>query len=71
MAKTSGGFFWGVLLGAAAAAIAGAVALTRGFRTFMYGGGSRQSPARGGEKTGPGRGKGGNAGSARRAAARK
>lgn len=32
MAKHEGGFFWGVLLGAIAAAIAGCVALSRSFR---------------------------------------
>lgn len=38
MAKHEDGFFWGVLLGAAAAAIAGAVALARSFRSSKDGG---------------------------------
>jgi hypothetical protein len=33
MAKYEGGFFWGVLLGAVTAAIAGCLALSRSFRT--------------------------------------
>ncbi len=71
MAKINGGFFWGVLLGAAAAALAGAVAMTRCFRTSRDGGGSWTGPAKGGKKPAPGRGKGGNAGRTRRAAAKK
>lgn len=38
MAKHEGGFFWGVLLGAVAAAIAGSVILSRSCQTFMASG---------------------------------
>jgi len=43
MAKHEGGFFWGVLLGAITAAIAGCVALSRSFRGTPAGGGSPKS----------------------------
>jgi gas vesicle protein len=46
MAKNEGGFFWGVLLGAIAAAIAGCLVLTRSSRTFPIGAGTAKSPAK-------------------------
>lgn len=39
-------FFWGILLGAAVAAIAGAVALTRSFRSSPLAGGAATAPPR-------------------------
>ncbi|HOW43778.1 MAG TPA: hypothetical protein PK919_01265 [Candidatus Aminicenantes bacterium] len=39
-------FYWGILLGAAAAALAGAVALTRSFRSSPLTGGATAAPRR-------------------------
>lgn len=39
-------FFWGMLLGAAMAALAGAVALTRSFRSSPLAGGATAAPRR-------------------------
>ena len=50
MAKHEGGFFWGVLLGAITAAIAGCVALSRSFRTTPAGSGAVKSAAPGARK---------------------
>lgn len=51
MNETNKNFFWGVLLGAAAAALAGAVALSRSFRSSKDGGQTMAPPAR--RKNGP------------------
>ena len=51
MNETNKNFFWGVLLGAAAAALAGAVALSRSFRSSKDGGQTMVPPAR--RKSGP------------------
>lgn len=59
MAKNEGGVFWGVLLAAAAAAIAGAVALTRSFRSAKDGGGSWKGQPQGKDEPGPDSGKAG------------
>jgi hypothetical protein len=47
MAKLEKGFFWGVLAGAAAVAIAGAVALSTVFRTSADGGRTWERGAKG------------------------
>jgi hypothetical protein len=54
MAKHEGGFFWGVLLGAAAAAIAGAVAVARSFRSSKDGGRSWVGQPRDKDELAPG-----------------
>lgn len=46
MAKTEGGFFWGVLFGAIAAAIAGCLVLARSSKTYPAGAGKAKSPAK-------------------------
>jgi len=50
MNENNKNFFWGVLLGAAAAALAGAVALSRSFRRSKDGGETWAPPAK--RKTG-------------------
>jgi hypothetical protein len=50
MEKHEGYFFWGVLLGAAAAAIAGCVILARSFKGSPAGGGSPRVAPRGGTR---------------------
>lgn len=46
MNETNKNFFWGIVLGAAAAALAGAVALARSFRSSTDGGQTMAPPAR-------------------------
>lgn len=46
MNETNKNFFWGVLLGAATAALTGAVALSRSFRSSKDGGGTWAPPAK-------------------------
>jgi hypothetical protein len=57
MKKIESGFYWGVLAGIAAVAIAGAVALTISFRSSKPGGGSREAMQKGTNKPRANRGK--------------
>jgi hypothetical protein len=68
MEKHEGGFFWGVLLGATAVAIAGCVVLCRSFRCCADGIDSWDDLPQGKGKPTSGRGK---AGAKRRVAAKK
>jgi len=47
MAKLENGFFWGVLAGATAIAVVGAMALTCSFRNAKVGGGSPEGVPKG------------------------
>jgi hypothetical protein len=71
MAKLESGFFWGVLAGVAAVAIAGAMALTCSFRGSKDGGGTWESVPQGRSKPGPGRAKAGGKKRVRPSAAKK
>jgi hypothetical protein len=59
MKKTAGGFFWGVLAGMTAVAIAGALALTRSFRISRDNGASWEAAKKRKSKPGPAGRKGG------------
>jgi uncharacterized membrane protein YdjX (TVP38/TMEM64 family) len=53
MKKNAGGFFWGVLAGAATVALAAAAALTLSFRSSHDNGDSWEAPARRKGKSAP------------------
>lgn len=71
MENKEGGFFWGVLLGAIATAIAGGVYLSRSSRSSKIGVDFEEVPARGKTKPASGRGKTGAVRRVRRVSAKK
>jgi len=57
MSDKENGFFWGIVVGVAAVVFAGAMALTRSFRTSRDGGRTWETPPQGRTKPKPGRAK--------------
>jgi len=57
MSDKGNGFFWGIVVGVAAVVVAGALALTRSFRTSRDGGRTLEKPVKGMETGKKGKGK--------------